>query len=148
MFWVLICTFHLTVCSYHVRYAFQSESTLYISLTAKELPARSRHKIWSLSNCYCRRTHNHLVHKRTLNHLAKWLSVCLWTKWLWVRVQLQSLIGACLDRKVCKLINFKKLAHNTKLIYNKHTFWTFETCFLARENHLIHFKISSVNSKI
>ena len=29
-----------------------------------------------------------------LNHLAslaKWLSVLLWTKWLWVRVQLQSL---------------------------------------------------------
>ena len=29
-----------------------------------------------------------------LNHLAssaKWLSVCLWTKWLWIQVQLQSL---------------------------------------------------------
>ena len=73
-------------------------------------------------------THNHLVHKRTINHLAKlakclrsvvstylygafdcmflslsrkrfkvnphsslakWLSVCLRTKWLWVRVMLQ-----------------------------------------------------------
>ena len=78
-----------------------------------------------LRNCDCNwtRTHNHLVHKRTLNHLAKlakwlscvvstylygafdcmflschqlaslakWLSVRLWTKWLWVRVQLQSL---------------------------------------------------------
>ena len=43
------------------------------------------------------RTHNHLVHKGTLNHLAKcaslakWLSVRWWTKWLWVWVQLQSL---------------------------------------------------------
>ena len=27
--WVLICTMHLTVCSLHVRYTFQSESTLY-----------------------------------------------------------------------------------------------------------------------
>ena len=45
------------------------------------------------------RTHNHLVHKRTLNHLAKlarWLSCvvstylygALWTKWLWIWVQL------------------------------------------------------------
>ena len=34
------------------------------------------------------------VHTTQLNHLvsvAKWLSVRLWTKWLWVRVQLQSL---------------------------------------------------------
>ena len=29
MLWVLICTVRLTVCSYHVTYAFQSESTLY-----------------------------------------------------------------------------------------------------------------------
>ena len=25
-----------------------------------------------------------------MTSLAKWLSVCLWTKWMWVRVQLQS----------------------------------------------------------
>ena len=40
------------------------------------------------------RTQNHLVRKWTLNHLAslaRWLSVCLWTKWFWIRVQLQSL---------------------------------------------------------
>ena len=52
-------------------------------------------------------THNHLAHKQKLNYLAKlatwlnglsvlsvlakWLSVGLWTKWLWVQVQLQSL---------------------------------------------------------
>ena len=79
--------------------------------------------------CNWTRTHNYLVHKQTLNHLAKlakclscvvstclygafdcmflschkrvlewihtsvWLNgwVCLWTKWLWVRVQLLSL---------------------------------------------------------
>ena len=40
-------------------------------------------------------THNHLVRQQTLNHLAKlaslakWLSVCLQTKWLWVRFKLQ-----------------------------------------------------------
>ena len=53
----------LTVCYYHVTYAFQGESTLYSCLNVKEL----------------------------LASLAKWLSVRLRTKWLWVRVSLQSL---------------------------------------------------------
>ena len=42
------------------------------------------------------RTQNNLFRKRTLNHLvslAKWVSVRLRTKWFWVRLQLQSLIG-------------------------------------------------------
>ena len=81
----------MTVCSHHVTYAFQSESTLYISLNIKELLARNKHEIWSLSDSNGTRTHNHLVCKRTYNHLAKWLSVCLQTKWLWVQVLLQSL---------------------------------------------------------
>ena len=83
----------LSVCSYHVMYVFQSESTLYSCLNVKEFLARSRREIWSLSDCNWTRTQNHLVHKRTLNHLAKlakWLSVRLWTKWFWVRVQCQS----------------------------------------------------------
>ena len=37
------------------------------------------------------RTNNHLVRKWILNHLAKWLSVCLQSKWLWVRISLLSL---------------------------------------------------------
>ena len=61
----------LCVCSYHVTYAFQSESTLYSCLNVKELFAWNRCQIWSLSDCNGTRTHNHLVHKRTLNHLAK-----------------------------------------------------------------------------
>ena len=50
-----------------------------------------------LFDCNGTRTHNHLFRKRTLNHLAKlaslakWLSVRLRTKCLWVRVPLQSL---------------------------------------------------------
>ena len=53
--------------------------------------------IINISDCYWTRTHNHLVCKQTLNHLAKladlakWLSVRLRTKRLWVPVQLQSL---------------------------------------------------------
>ena len=77
--WLLICTIDLTVCSYSVKYAFQGEYTLYISLNGKELLPRNRHNIWSSSDCKGTRNHNHLVHKRILNHLAKL------TKWLsWV----------------------------------------------------------------
>ena len=45
--------------------------TLYSCLNVKELLARSRRKIWSLSDCNWTRTHNHFVRKRTVNHLAK-----------------------------------------------------------------------------
>ena len=47
-----------------------------------------RHDIWSLNENNGIRTRNHVVLKRTLNHLpklAKWLS-CLQTNWLWVRI--------------------------------------------------------------
>ena len=84
----------MTVCSYYVTYLFQSESTLYSSLNVKELLARNRREIWSLSDCSWTRSHNHWIRKRkrTLNHLAKLAKVLrLWTKRLCVRVQLQSL---------------------------------------------------------
>ena len=67
----------LTVCSCHVTCTFQSESTLYSCLNVKELLAQNRLNIWSLSDCNGTQTHNHVVHKRTLNYLAKlakWLS--------------------------------------------------------------------------
>ena len=75
----------MTVCSYHVTYAFQSESTLYICLNVKELLARNRRGILSLSDSNGIRIHNHLVRKQTLNHLAKlassseWLIECSFT---------------------------------------------------------------------
>ena len=50
----------MSVCSYHVTYAFLSVSTLYSCLNVKELLAQSRRKIWSLSDCNWTRTH-HLV---------------------------------------------------------------------------------------
>ena len=77
IFWELICTVLLTVCYYHVSYTFQSESTIYSCLNAKELLARNRRDIWSLSDRNGIRTHNHLVRQRILNRLvkqAKWLS--------------------------------------------------------------------------
>ena len=59
----IICIFliQLTICSCHVMYAFQSESTLYTCLDVKELLARSRCKVWSLSDCNWTGTQNHLT---------------------------------------------------------------------------------------
>ena len=84
------CRLYVLIMS-HMCFRVNSYSSC---LNVKEILARSRPEIWSLSDCNWTRTHSHLVHKQTLNHLAKlveWLSVSLWTKWLWVRVQLQSL---------------------------------------------------------
>ena len=82
----------LTVCSHHAMYAFQSESTLYSCLNVKQLHARNRCVIWSLSGYNKTWVHNHLVRKQTLTY-PNWvyeLSVRLQIKWLWVRVPLQS----------------------------------------------------------
>ena len=62
----------VTVCSCHVTYVFQCESTLYSCVNVKELLAQSRRKIWRLSDCNWTRTQNHLVCKRTLNHFANY----------------------------------------------------------------------------
>ena len=84
--WVLICKVHLTVCSCHVTYAFQSVSTLFNYLKVKEHVAPNSCKIWSLSDCNWTQTQNHLVRQRTLNHLAKL------TKW-WSCVLITYLYG-------------------------------------------------------
>ena len=74
--WVVICTVDLTVCCCHVAYALWSESSLYFFLNVKVLLGWNRRNIWSPRDCHGTRTHNHLVRKGTLNHmakLAKWL---------------------------------------------------------------------------
>ena len=73
---VLICTAHMTLCSYLVTYVSQSEPTLYICLNVRQFLPRRRYGIWSLSECNVTRTQNYIVHKPTLNHLAK-LTKCL-----------------------------------------------------------------------
>ena len=57
---------YLAVCSYHVPYVFQSESTLCSCLNVKELLAQNRHKFWNLSDCNGTWTHNHLICKLIL----------------------------------------------------------------------------------
>ena len=60
-----------TACFCHVTYAFQSEFALYSCLNVKEVLAGKKRKIWILSDCNWTWTHDHLVHKQTLSHLAK-----------------------------------------------------------------------------
>ena len=79
-FWVLIYTVHLTVCYSHVKYAFQSESTLYSWLIVKEILPQSRREIWTLSDCNWIWTHDYLVRKRTLNHGVPWSMSSLTTQ--------------------------------------------------------------------
>ena len=67
----------LTVCSCHVTYAFQSKSTLHSCLNVKELLAWNRREIWSLSDCYWTRTHNHLVRERILDHSGQFGQIFL-----------------------------------------------------------------------
>ena len=123
-----------------ITYAFQSESTLYSCLNVKELLAQSRCKIWSLSDCNWTRTHNHLVCKRTLNHLANWLN-----GWVLVyEVRGCELESSCSHRKlsnekkdikkniedvnrgICqKMVNWKKTERISKItifynFYNSH----------------------------
>ena len=74
--------------SCNVTHAFESVSTLYSCLNVKKLLTQSRREIWSLSDWNWTRSQNHLIHKRTLNYLAKlskWLS-CVVSTYLYVLV--------------------------------------------------------------
>ena len=111
----------LTVCSYHVTYAFQSESTLYSCLNAKELLAQNRHKIRSLSDCNWTRTRNHLVCKQTFDHekvgllLVVELAIMNARKNIWCILQGRIIHEQQKRRKCCFLINYLILRQRQKL---------------------------------
>ena len=71
-----------------------------------------------LSDCNWTRTQNELVCNRKLNHLVKWLSVHLQTKWFWVRVQLQSL-KLQISRKEFLDIQTLKRVHDMTRTYSQ-----------------------------
>ena len=79
-FWIRLWLSSLNVSLCFFYYYFYFESIKFRSSRSQQLDSN-----------------NHLVHKQTLNHLAKltslakWLSAHLWIKGLWVRVQLQLL---------------------------------------------------------
>ena len=74
------------------RTSFRVNSYSIVCLNVNELVILSRRHILSLRDSNMIRTHNYLLRKRSLQppSLAKWLSVCLQTKWLWVRNPLLS----------------------------------------------------------
>ena len=96
--WVIICTVDFTVCSYHVTYAFQSESTLYSWLNVKELLAWSRRDIWNLSDC--KGTQMHRTEKY-LQHIS-----IIWIVWLNGWVLVYKLSGCEFESRCCQL-NFR-----------------------------------------
>ena len=75
----------------------KNESTVWNCMIIKEVSAQNRHDICKLRDCNETETNDHIVHKRTLNYLAKlanltkWLSVGLQTTWLRICVPLPSL---------------------------------------------------------
>ena len=79
-----------------------------VCLNDKELLARSRHEIWSLSDCNWTQTHNRLVHKRTINHLAKlakWLR-CVVSTYVYSTFDCMSLpchVGVQIESTLCSL---------------------------------------------
>ena len=140
MFWVPICTVHLTACCCHVTFTFQSHSTLYSCVNLKELLAWSRCEISSFSDCNWARTHNLLVRKTTLNQFSKftkWLRYVLSTylygafdcMFLWSHVtytfQSESTHYSCL--------NVKELLGRTR-----REMWSLSDCNWCRnQNHLV-----------
>ena len=134
-----LCCEYLTVCciwmcSCHVTYTLQSQSTLYICLNVRELPARNKCNIWSF-DCNGIWIHNHLVCKGILNHLgklAKWLSFVVSTylycafNWMfllchiriseWIHIlYLPECQGApCL--KQVRYLKFKKVLNENSII--------------------------------
>ena len=88
---LLLTKIHWGDCMFLSCHVCLSEWIHTLQLSECQLLAWRRHKIWSLRDCSWTRTQYHLVCKRTLNHLTKWLTVRLWTKWFWVQVQLHPL---------------------------------------------------------
>ena len=97
-----ISIYQRSVCYYYITYAFQSESTPYGCLNVKEFLARNRRVIWSLSDNNGIGTHNPLVRKRKLNHLAELVlatrPVCL-NGWVFV----YELSGCGFESRCCHL---------------------------------------------
>ena len=118
------------VCFYHVTYEFESESTLYSCLNVKELLARNRRHIWRLNDCNGTRTHNHLVRKRTLNHLAK---LAIWLNgWMFVYE-----LSGCGFESRCSHSYLPCLFYRQDI----NSFWVLLICSEKKMMMLLHFKI-------
>ena len=85
-----------TILSFIVIYKLICEMNFFLDIYDNYMPllilCMHQHFKWLQQD----QTHNHLVRKLTVNQLvklaglSKWLSGCLQTKWLWVRILLHS----------------------------------------------------------
>ena len=122
---------------YHVTYAFQSYSALYSCLNVKDLLARNRCDIWSLSDSNGIQTHNHLFSKRTLNHLAqlaKWLSYVVST-YLYVAFGCILSCHVRFSKRICTLVTWmsrKLFARNRRDIWSLN-----DNNGIRNHNHLV-----------
>ena len=124
----LVWLYILAVYSYRVMYKFRSEFTLYSCLNVNELLAQNRYGIWSLSGCNRTQIHNHLVCKRTLNHLAKlvWLNG-------WVFIYELSVCGF---KCCCSHLNFLNIYQASKFQVFMETNGSFSYSFVVSNLHL------------
>ena len=78
----LFCNyFALSACYHHVTCEFHNESTLYSLSECQETRCSNQVPYLEFIDSNTIRTHNHLVHKWTINHLAElatWLSVVVY----------------------------------------------------------------------
>ena len=109
-----------------------------VCLNVKELLARSRRHIWSLSDSNVIRTHNHLVRKRTLNHLADcpndwavfWV---LLVRSIWLYVYIMSRTSVRVNPLSIVYLNVKEL-----LAWNRRHIWSLTNSNVIRKhNHLV-----------
>ena len=119
------------------RMSFRVNLHPMICLNVKERLAQSRHRIWSLRNSNDIRTHNHLVHKQTLNHLAtlaKWLS-CVVSTYLYdatecychVTYDFQS-VSTLYGLPECQRL----------LVWSRHHIWSLsDSSKIQTHNHLV-----------
>ena len=110
------------------RFRVNPHSILYNCLNVKELLAQNRHGIWSLSGCNRTQIYNHLVCKRTLNHLAKLV-------WLNGSVFIYKLSG-CGFKSCCSHLNFLNIYQVSKFQVFMETNGSFPYSFVVSNLHL------------
>ena len=107
-------------------------------LNVKELLARNRREIWSLSDRNWTWTQNHLVRKRTLNHLAKlvkWLSCVLTT---YLSRAFDCMLLSC-DLRVSEWIHTPSCLNVQELlVQSRLKIWSLSDCNWTRiQYHLV-----------
>ena len=105
------------------RTSFRVNSHSIVCLNVKELLARSRHHIWSLSDTNKIQTHNHLVSKRTpFSQTGQMIELCcvyLSGRCIWLYVIIMSHTNFRVNPHSIVFLNVKEL-----LARSRHQIWS------------------------